>query len=76
MEITSRALITLIHGMLFGAFFVMAIYGLAVELYRSAYVEQPATLTTKGYSWERLYLICMVGLGWAAVLTGVIRGIF
>ena len=70
MEITLRALITLIHGMLFGAFFLMAIYGLVVELFRSAYVEQPSPLTAKGYSRERLYLICMVGLGWAAVLTG------
>jgi hypothetical protein len=70
MEITLRALITLIHGMLFGAFFLMAIYGLVVELFRSAHVEQPSQLTTKGYSRERLYLICMVGLGWAAVLTG------
>jgi len=56
--------------MLFGAFFLMAVYGLVVELYRSAYVEQPSGLTAKGYSRERLYLICMVGLGWAAVLTG------
>jgi hypothetical protein len=70
MEITLRALITLIHGMLFGAFFLMAIYGLVVELFRSAYVEQPSQLTTKGYFRERLYLNCMVGLGWAAVLTG------
>src|SRR5208337_2703541 len=70
MEITLRALITLIHGMLFGAFFLMAICGLVVELFRSAYAEQPSQLTTKGYSRERLYLICMVGLGWAAVLTG------
>jgi hypothetical protein len=70
MEITLRALITLIHGMLFGAFFLMAIYGLVVELYRSAYVEQPSPLTTRGYSLERLYLFSMVALGWAAVLTG------
>ena len=70
MEITLRALITLIHGMLFGAFFLMAIYGLVVELYRSAHIELPSKLTAKGYSRERLYLICMVGLGWAAVLTG------
>jgi hypothetical protein len=48
----------------------MAIYGLIVELFRSAYVEQPSKLTPKGYSRERLYLICIVGLGWAAVLTG------
>ena len=70
MEITLHALITLIHGMLFGAFFLMAIYGLVVELYRSAYVEQPSKLTPRGYSLERLYLFSMVGLGWAAVLTG------
>jgi uncharacterized membrane protein len=70
MEITVRALITLIHGMLFGAFFLMAIYGLVVELYRSAYVEQPSRLTPRGYSLERIYLFSMVGLGWAAVLTG------
>jgi hypothetical protein len=70
MEITLRALVTLIHGMLFGAFFLMAVYGLVVELFRSAYVEQPSQLTPKGYSRERLYLICTVGLGWAAVLTG------
>jgi uncharacterized membrane protein len=56
--------------MLFGALFLMAIYGLVVELYRSAYVEPPSKLTVKGHSRERLYLICMVGLGWAAVLTG------
>ena len=70
MEITLRALLTLIHGMLFGAFFLMAIYGLVVELYRSAYAEQTSTLTAKGYSLERLYLISTVGLGWAAVFTG------
>ena len=45
MGITLRALITLVHGMLFGAFFLMAIYGLVVELYRSAYVEPPSKLT-------------------------------
>lgn len=48
MEISLRALITLIHGMLFGAFFVMATYGLVVELYRSAYAEQPLKLTPQG----------------------------
>ncbi|MGD1102470.1 MAG: hypothetical protein ABSA59_10425 [Terriglobia bacterium] len=70
MDITLRALITLIHGMLFGTFFLMAVYGLVVELFRSAYVEQPSNLCSKGYSLERFYLICTVGLGWAAVLTG------
>ncbi|MFZ0959695.1 MAG: hypothetical protein WAO35_02230 [Terriglobia bacterium] len=70
MEMTLRALITLIHGLLFGAFFLTAIYGLVVEILRSAYVEQPSPLTAKGYSRERFYLIGTAGLGWAAVLTG------
>jgi hypothetical protein len=69
-EITLRALITVFHGMAFGAFFLMAIFGLVVELCRSKYVEQSARLTPKGDSLERLYLIAVVGLGWAAVLTG------
>jgi hypothetical protein len=70
MEITLRALVTMIHGMLFGAFFLMATFGLVVELFRSSHEEQPAKLTPRGYSLERLYLFVMVGLGWAAVLTG------
>jgi hypothetical protein len=70
MEITLRALITLLHGMLFGAFFLMAIYGLVVEIRHSAFVEQPAKLTPQGYARERLYLIGVAAIGWAAVLTG------
>lgn len=70
MEITLRSLVTLIHGMLFGAFFLMAIYGLMVEHVRSAHLKHPCDLTARGYSLERLYLIVTVTLGWAAVLTG------
>jgi hypothetical protein len=70
MEITLRALITLIHGMFFGAFFLMAAYGLVVELRHSTFVEQPSKLTPQGYARERLYLIGVAVLGWAAVLTG------
>ena len=70
MEITRRALVTLIHGMLFGAFFVMAIYGVLVELYRSRFELQPSELSPQGYLRERLYLAGMLVLGWAAVLTG------
>ena len=70
MEVTLRALVTVFHGMLFGAFFLMAVFGLVVELCRSKFVERPEQITPKGDSLERLYLIGMVGLGWAAVLTG------
>ena len=70
MEITLRAFITLVHGMLFGAFFLMAIFSLVVELRHSRYFEEPPILTPKGYARERLYLYLMVAMGWAAVLTG------
>jgi hypothetical protein len=48
MEITLRALVTMIHGMLFGAFFLMAIFGLVVELYRSTQEAQPTHLSARG----------------------------
>lgn len=70
MEISSRALVTQIHGMLFGVFFLLAIYGIVVELCRSSFVRQPALPTAKGLSLQRLYLIVTVILGWAAVLSG------
>ncbi len=70
MEVSSRALITQIHGMLFGAFFLMATFAVLVELCRSGYETQPRTLTRAGRSLELYYLIATVLLGWAAVLTG------
>jgi hypothetical protein len=70
MEISVRALASEIHGMLIGGFFVMAIFGIIVELFRSTFVKQPSELTARGYSLERLYLIVTAGLGWAAVLLG------
>jgi hypothetical protein len=70
MEITLRALVTMIHGMLFGAFFLLMIFGLVVELYRSTQEAQPSHLSARWHTLERLYLFKMVVLGWAAVLTG------
>ena len=70
MEITERALVTMAHGMLFGAFFLLAIWGLIVELYASYHLDRPPTLTARGYTLQKLYLVGVVVLGWAAVLTG------
>ncbi|MEO6911044.1 MAG: hypothetical protein ABI158_08985, partial [Edaphobacter sp.] len=56
--------------LLFGGFFLMAIFGLGVELCRSAYEKNASELSDRGYRLERLYLIVMAGLGWAAVLSG------
>ena len=70
MEITLRALVTIVHGMLFGGFFLLATYGLVVERLRSVCFERSPELTPHGISLERFYLFSMVALGWAAVLTG------
>jgi hypothetical protein len=70
MQTTLRALITELHGILFGVFFLMAIYGLVVQLVHSYHLQQPALLTATGQSLQRLYLIGMAALGWAAVLSG------
>jgi hypothetical protein len=70
MNISLRALLSEIHGMLIGGFFVMAIFGVVVELVRSAYVKQLSELTVRGDSLKRLYLIFTAVLGWAAVFLG------
>lgn len=70
MEISFRAFISQIHGMLFGLFFLLAIFGVVVELCRSAYETEPRALTQTGRSLERFYLIGTALLGWAAVLIG------
>lgn len=70
MEITLRGLISLIHGLLFGGFFLMAVFGIVVELCRSACVKEMSQLTPRGYRLERAYLAVMVALGWAAVFSG------
>ena len=65
MEITLRELITAIHGMLFGGFFLMALFG-AIVLLLSTHSDSP----TPTPRWQTFYLIAMVVLGWAAVLSG------
>jgi hypothetical protein len=70
MEITMRSLWTLIHGMGFGALYLLACSGAFVELYR---FTTSAPLSESTPSQERLlkiYLMTMVVLAWLAVLTG------
>src|SRR5271155_6255065 len=70
MEITVRSLWTLIHGMGFGALYLLASSGALVELYR---LTVPSALPEYSPGQERflkVYLITMVVLAWAAVLTG------
>jgi hypothetical protein len=61
MELTFRELITAVHGMLFGGFFLMALFGVLVLLL-DRQLASPR--------WQSVYLIAMTALGWAAVLTG------
>src|SRR5579862_3158364 len=68
MEITVRGLWTLIHGMGFGALYLLACSGALVELYRCTTSSAPFTAGQERFL--RFYLITMVVLAWAAVLTG------
>ena len=69
MEITVRGLWTLIHGMGFGALYLLACSGAAVELFRLTSSAAPAA-TPAQERFLRLYLLTMVVLAWVAVLTG------
>jgi hypothetical protein len=70
MEITTRSLWTLIHGMGFGALYLLACSGALIELYRFT-ISPPQSAFTRGqHRFLKFYLIAMVVLAWAAVLTG------
>ena len=69
MEITSRGLWTLIHGMGFGALYLLACSGALVGLYRA--MVAPSSPSSPGQErFLKIYLLTMVALAWAAVLTG------
>jgi MFS family permease len=67
MEVTSHALWTSVHGMLFGALYLLAGSGALIELYR---VTSRAESARDEERFLRMYLIAMVVFAWAAVLTG------
>jgi hypothetical protein len=70
MEITARALWTLIHGLGFGALYLLACSGMLVELYRFAITSSSSESTPGQERFLKIYLLTMVVLAWAAVLTG------
>jgi hypothetical protein len=63
MELTLRELVTALHGMLFGGFFLMALFGVLVLL-----LGRPPEAPTP--RWQAFYLVAMTVCGWAAVLSG------
>ena len=70
MEITARGLWTLIHGLGFGALYLLACSGALMELFRFT-TSSPLSEHTPGQErFLRIYLLTMVVLAWAAVLSG------
>jgi hypothetical protein len=70
MEITTRALWTLIHGMGFGALYLLMSSFALVELYRLTNLS-PNPLPISGEQrFLKVYLLTMVVLAWVAVFTG------
>jgi hypothetical protein len=69
MEITARSLWTLIHGMGFGALYLLACSGALVELYR--FTSHTSGESASGNDrFLKFYLVAMAVLAWLAVLTG------
>ena len=70
MDITTRAFWTSIHGMLFGALYLLAYSGAWMGIYRFTTPSASLESAAGQERFLRVYLIAMVALGWAAVLTG------
>lgn len=70
MEITARALWTVIHGIGFGMLYLLACSGAVVGLYQFTTSSTPPESTPARERFLRVYLITMVVLAWGAVLTG------
>jgi len=70
MEITARGLWTLIHGMGFGALYLLACSGALVELYFFTASHQLSPPAPNHERFLKAYLIAMVMLAWFAVLSG------
>jgi hypothetical protein len=70
MEISLRDLLTVLHGMGFGALFMLAFSGAVAEMYRMATSGSGAVPSPRSQLFLRVYLGAMVILAWAAVLSG------
>jgi hypothetical protein len=70
MEITLRDLMTVLHGMGFGALFMLAFSGALAELYRMSFSTGPVQESGRGQTLLNLYLITMVVLAWLTVFSG------
>ncbi len=70
MEITSRGLWTAIHGIGFGALYLLACSGAVVELWRRYSPKVLVAASASDEAFLRTYLVVMTLLAWFAVLSG------
>jgi hypothetical protein len=70
MEITTRDLWTVVHGMGFGALFMLAFSGALVEFYRLAVGSGSPQYTSRGQTMLAIYLFAMVALAWLTCFSG------
>jgi hypothetical protein len=70
MEISTRELWTMIHGMGFGALYLLACSGALVELVRHWSPKADAELGSGDVAFLRTYLVVMAALAWITVLSG------
>lgn len=70
MEITVRSLLTLVHGMGFGALYLLACSGAIVELYRRYAPGSMRPIEVADEKFLGRYLVVMAVLAWLAVLSG------
>lgn len=70
MDISVRDLWTVLHGMGFGALFMLAFTGAIAELFRMSAPGSPVIPSPKDQMMLRFYLIGMVVLAWATVFSG------
>ena len=70
MEISFRDLMTVLHGMGFGALFMLAFTGAMAEMYRMSAPGAPSVPSPREHKLLMYYLVAMVILAWGAVLSG------
>jgi hypothetical protein len=70
MEMTTRGLWTMLHGMGFGALYLLACSGGLVGLWLRYAENDLSPITEREEAFVRAYLLAMTVLAWAAVLSG------
>jgi hypothetical protein len=71
MEISSHDLWTVLHGMGFGALFMLAFSGALAELYRLSAPSAAVQSSQREKALLNVYLVAMVLIAWLTVFTGI-----